>query len=102
MSKFSNTTSIPTKVNEEDFHRLILPYLSMPKRGPKCQIGYHKLFNYILKVLYTGMQWKEHPQAINSETKQPEIHYSNVYKHFAFRAKGWLPFNVFLIHRFSS
>lgn len=29
------------------------------------------------------MQWKELPIAINSETKQPEIHYSNVYKHFA-------------------
>lgn len=50
MSTFSNTTSIPTKVSEEDFHQLILPYLSMPKRGPSLQIGYHKLFNYILKV----------------------------------------------------
>ncbi|OAD19994.1 hypothetical protein THIOM_004333 [Candidatus Thiomargarita nelsonii] len=50
-SKTKTTTSIPTQVSEEDFNELIDPHLSMPKRGPKCQIGYHKLFNYILKVL---------------------------------------------------
>jgi transposase len=55
----------------------------MPKRGPKCQIGYHKLFNDILKVLYTGMQWKELPIALNPKTGKGEIHYSNVYKPFA-------------------
>ncbi len=70
-------------MNESDFNELILPNLSMPKRGPKCQIGYHKVFNYILKVLYTGMQWKELPIALHSETGQREIHYSNVYRHFA-------------------
>jgi hypothetical protein len=26
----------------------------MPKRGPKCKIGYHRLFNLILWVLYTN------------------------------------------------
>jgi len=40
-------------------------------------------FNYILKVLYTGMQWKELPIALNPITGKGEIHYSNVYKHFA-------------------
>ena len=30
----------------------------MPKRGPKCKLGYHRVFNLILWVLYTGMQWK--------------------------------------------
>jgi transposase len=30
----------------------------MPKRGPKCKLGYHQVFNLILWVLYTGMQWK--------------------------------------------
>jgi hypothetical protein len=33
-----------------------LPHLSMPKRGPKCKLGYHRVFNLILWVLYTGMQ----------------------------------------------
>jgi len=38
-----------------------LPCLSMPKRGPRCKIPYWNLFNLILKVLYSGMQWKELP-----------------------------------------
>jgi len=86
MSKLSTSktsTPIPTQLDEEDFKRFILPHLSMPKRGPKCQIGYHKLFNYILKVLYTGMQWKELPIEQNLATGKDEIHYTNVYKHFA-------------------
>ena len=87
MSKLSTSknksTPIPTKLNEEDFNEFILPHLSMPKRGPKCKIGYHKIFNDILKVLYTGIQWKELPIERNLETGKPEIHYTNVYKHFA-------------------
>jgi len=78
-----NSTPIPTQLNEEDFNKLILPHLSMPKRGPKCQIGYHKVFNYILKVLYTFITWKELPIERNPETGKHEIHYTNVYKHFA-------------------
>jgi len=82
-SQTNTTTSIPTQMGEEDFNEFFLPHLSMPKRGPKCKIGYQKIFNYIVKVLYTGMQWKELPIDRNPETKLPEIHYSNVYKHFA-------------------
>jgi transposase len=54
----------------------------MPKRGPKCKIGYHKLFNYVLKVLYTGVQWKELPIDLSADGK-PEIHYTVIYKRFA-------------------
>jgi transposase len=82
-SNTNTTTSIPIKIGEEDFNEFFLPHLSMPKRGPKCKISYHKIFNYILKVLYTGIQWKELPIDKNTETRLPEIHYSNVYKHFA-------------------
>jgi transposase len=87
MSKLSTSknksTPIPTQLNEQDFNGFILPHLSMPKRGPKCQIGYHKVFNYILKVLYTGRQWEERPIELDLETGKREIHYTNVYKHFA-------------------
>jgi hypothetical protein len=44
MSKLSTSKtsiSIPTQLNEEDFNKFVLPHLSMPKRGSKCQIGYH-------------------------------------------------------------
>jgi hypothetical protein len=54
----------------------------MPKRGPKCKIGYFKIFDYILKILYTGMQWKELP-IDNGFDGKPEIHYTSIYKKFA-------------------
>jgi hypothetical protein len=73
---------IPVQLSKQEFEKFILPHLSLPKRGPKCKIGYHKPFNYILKVLYTGMQWKELPIKIGPDGKS-EIHYTGVYKLFA-------------------
>jgi len=52
------TTPIPVQLSEPGFEAFILPHLSMPKRGPKCKLGYYRVFNLILWVLYTGMQWK--------------------------------------------
>ena len=52
------TTPIPVQLSETEFSAFILPHLSMPKRGPKCKLGYYRVFNLILWVLYTGMQWK--------------------------------------------
>src|SRR5713101_332868 len=43
-----------TELSETEFATFILPHLSMPKRGPKCKLGYHRVFNLILWVLYTG------------------------------------------------
>jgi transposase len=54
----------------------------MPKRGPKCKLGYYRVFNLILWVLYTGMQWKCLPVPQDLHGK-PEIHYTTVYKVFA-------------------
>ena len=51
-------TPIPVQLSEPEFNEFIFPHLSMPKRGPRCKLGYHRLFNLILWVLYTGMQWK--------------------------------------------
>src|ERR1700739_5162144 len=76
------TTPIPVQLSEPEFTAFILPHLSMPKRGPKCQLGYHRLFNLILWVLYTGMQWKCLPMLKDAHGK-PELHYTNVYRAFA-------------------
>jgi transposase len=78
----SATTPIPVQLSEPEFTAFILPHLSMPKRGPKCKLGYHRVFNLILWVLYTGMQWKclPVPKDTNGE---PAIHYTTVYKVFA-------------------
>lgn len=73
--------TIPVSLTAEQFERFVLPCLSMPKRGPKCKIGYHRLFNYVLKILYTGMQWKELPIALGPDGR-PEIHYTVIYKRF--------------------
>ena len=76
------TTPIPVQLSEPEFTTFILPYLSMPKRGPKCKLGYYRVFNLILWLLYTGMQWKCLPIPQDS-TGQPVIHYTTVYKVFA-------------------
>jgi hypothetical protein len=52
------TTPIPVQLSETEFTAFLLPHLSMPKRGPKCTLGYDRVFNLILWVLYTGMPWK--------------------------------------------
>jgi Transposase and inactivated derivatives len=74
--------TIPVQLTEAQFEQFILPHLSLPKRGPHCKIGYHRVFNYILTVLYTGMQWKQLP-VIKDAAGQAEIHYTVVYKLFA-------------------
>ena len=76
------TTPIPVQLSEPEFEAFILPHLSMPKRGPKCKLSYYRVFNLILWVLYTGMQWKSLPVPHDPEGK-PAIHYTTVYKVFA-------------------
>ena len=71
------TTPIPVQLSEPEFTAFILPHLSMPKRGPKCKLGYYRVFNLILWVLYTGMQWKclPVPKDLNGT---PAIHSTTV------------------------
>jgi len=54
----------------------------MPKRGPKCKLGSHRVFNLILWVLYTGMQWKC-LSVPKDEHEKPTIHDTTLYKVFA-------------------
>src|SRR5215510_12855713 len=76
------TTPIPVQLSESEFDTFILPHPSMPKRGPKCKLGYYRVFNLILWVLYTGMQWKGLPVPTDPDGT-PTIHYTTVYKVFA-------------------
>ena len=54
----------------------------MPKRGPKCTLGYYRVFNLIVWVLYTGMQWKCLPVPTDPDGK-PAIHDTTIDKVFA-------------------
>ena len=75
------TTPIPVQLAEPEFEAFLLPHLSMSKRGPKYKLGYHRVFNLILRVLYTGMQWKCLPVPTEPDGK-PAIHYTTIYKVF--------------------
>lgn len=75
----SENNSIPVKLTEEQFQKFIFPHLSVGSRGPGCSIPLFKVFNYILKVLYTGMQWNQLPIDLN-QYGVPEIHYTRIFK----------------------
>ena len=77
----SVTTPIPVQLSEPEFETCILPHLSMPKRGPKCKLGYYRVFNLILWVLYTGMHWKCLPVPTDANGT-PAIHYTTISKVF--------------------
>ena len=75
-------TSIPVQLSDPEFTACIFPHLPRPKRGPKCKLGYPRLFHLIFWVLSTGMPWQCLP--IPKDTHgQPEIHSTNVYRAFA-------------------
>jgi transposase len=76
------TTPIPVQLSAPEFTAFILPHLSMPKRGPKCKLGYYRVFNLIVRVLYTGMQWQCLPVPTDPDGK-PAIHYTTIDKVFA-------------------
>ena len=64
--------SLPIKVSLPDFNRHIKPYLSVGTRGPDTELSTFQIFNYILEVLHTGMQWYR--------LKSP-VRYTNIYRH---------------------
>lgn len=66
---------LPTKVSQKDFNHYVLPCLSRGTRGPKPKISYYKIFNYVLYVLHTGIQWDR------LLTYRNEIHWSRIYKY---------------------
>ena len=71
---------IPTHLSLEQFEEFVLPYLPIGSRDPQPKLSLHRIFNYILKLLYLGCQWKL-PIA-RDENGQPEIHYSKIYRAF--------------------
>ena len=72
---------IPTYLTLEQFNEFVLPHLYIGSRGSQPKLSLHAVFNYILKLLYLGCQWKELPIEKNKEGKQ-EIHYTRIYAAF--------------------
>lgn len=65
---------LPTQVSIAHFRKFIEPHLSKATRGPKGKIPRHRIFNYILYVLHTGIQWNQ------LKTRRNELRWCNVYK----------------------
>ena len=79
---------IPTHLTLEQFEEFVLPHLHTGSRGPQPKLSLHAIFNYILKLLYLGCQWKELPIEKNKDGR-PEIHYTRIYLAFRrFEAQG--------------
>ena len=65
---------LPIRVSRKEFNQCIRPHLSQPIKGPKPKLSQYQIFNYILYVLHTGVQWRE------VKPRRNEIHWSNIYK----------------------
>jgi transposase len=72
---------IPTQLGLGLFEQFVLPHLSTGRRGPAPKLGLFKIFNYILRLLYLGCQWKELPIERDNDGC-PEIHYTRIYNAF--------------------
>jgi transposase len=81
MAKSVHSWSISTELNLEQFRQFVSPHLTVGRRGPAPKLSLHAMFNYILKLLYLGCQWKELPIAKDAEGR-PEIHYTRIYGAF--------------------
>ena len=81
MAHAQSRQGIPTHLSLEQFEEFVLPHLHLGSRGLQPKLALHVIFNYILKLLYLGCQWKELPIE-KDEAGRPEIHYSRIYGAF--------------------
>src|SRR6202165_943077 len=81
MAKSVQSRGIPTELSLDHFRQFVLPHLTVGSRGPAPKLSLHALFNYILKLLYIGCQWKELPIAKDARGL-PENHYTCIYGAF--------------------
>jgi transposase len=63
-------------------HRIYLPAPVVAQARAEMQLGYYRVFNLILWMLYTGMQWKCLPLP-RGDDGSVMIHYTTIYKVFA-------------------
>ena len=65
---------LPVRIGLAHFNKYVRPCLSRARRGPKAILNRYEVFNYILYVLHTGIQWSQLP------IKRKRVHWSQVYK----------------------
>ena len=86
MARKKQYNTIPVGLSEKEFNEFILPHLTKGSRGPDKKISFYKIFNYILKLMHTGCQWKN-IRIERDRSGKPEIHYTSIFKMFRFWVK---------------
>jgi hypothetical protein len=61
MAEIQQQQGIPTRLSCEQFRQFVLPHLTVGRRGPAPKLTLLAIFNYILRLLSLGCQWKELP-----------------------------------------
>lgn len=79
--KYRKFKAIPTQLSEKQFNLFVLPQLSEGSRGPRSKLSFYKIFNYILKLIHTGVQWGLLPIE-NDYYGKPEINFTRIYRIF--------------------
>jgi transposase len=82
MAQTTQSRGIPTQLSQPQVQQFVLPHLTVGRRGPAPKLSLHAVFNYILKSLYMGCQWKALP-ITKDAVGHPEIQHSRI--HGAFR-----------------
>jgi hypothetical protein len=77
MAKRQPRQGISTNLSVAQFEQFVLPHLSKGRRGLAKKLSFHAIFNYILRLLYSGCQWKELPIEKDRQGRQ-EIHYTGM------------------------
>ncbi len=90
MAKHPKYNWIPTYLTEKQFNSFILPHLSRGTRGPQKKLPFYRIFNYIMRVLSTGMKWED-LEIAKAPDGEPELHHTNIFKAF----QGWVSAKCF-------
>jgi hypothetical protein len=79
MAEIQRWQALPTQLERAEFEQFVLPHLSVGSRRPAPKLSLYKIFNYVLKILYLGCQWKELPIHKDGQG-HPETHYTRIYR----------------------
>jgi hypothetical protein len=85
---------IPVQLSEFQFNEFILKHLPEKIQKRHYRVPRFRIFNYILKFLHMGCQWKTLPIEKDSAGR-PEIHYTQVFRFFQIVLHTGAVFKIF-------
>lgn len=85
----SKSKQLVKEMTEKEFYEFVVPFLPVKYGGTTVKIPLWRIYNYIAKVLRTGMQWSELQDCIAKDVLgKAEIHYTTVFKRFSLWASS--------------